>query len=198
MQLKHATLATFFATVLLVACSGGGGTVTPQQSPTPKASGATPTPTAMGATPTPSPAPSGGISGFPQLTLEYPSFYGEAITSFPSGVNPRGLVALPNGDLLIGTGSPVYVSNNQVYIIPNAAGSAPGAPKVFATLTDGTCGDTRSLKENAQGIAFSPNSDRWHDLRRNGVWRLLDAVQDGRPVRDNGYRDTCGAARYFR
>ena len=161
MQLKHATLATFFATVLLVACSGGGGTPTGGQgTPTPRASGATPTPTPSGgATPTPTATPpTSSIAGFPQLTIEYPAFYGEAIASLSTSVNPRGLVALPNGDLLIGTGSPVYLSNNQVYIIPNATGTTPGGPKVFATLTDGTCGDTRSLKENAQGIAFYPTS----------------------------------------
>jgi glucose/arabinose dehydrogenase len=85
-------------------------------------------------------------------------FYGNIIASFAS-INPgypRQLVALPNGDLLIGTGSP-FVGNNQVYILPNADGPATaGTLSVFATLKDGSCGDDRSLKENAQGLAFAP------------------------------------------
>ena len=87
-------------------------------------------------------------------------FYGQTVASFAS-INPgypRGLLALPNGDLLVGTGSP-FVANDQVYIIPNADGpSFAGTPAVFATLGDGSCGDARSLKENAQSIAFAPSS----------------------------------------
>jgi glucose/arabinose dehydrogenase len=178
MHLKHATLATFLAAGLLAACSGGGGgSPSPGPTPTPKVTAGNPTPTPAvtptpaitptpvvtptpTAAPTATPTPVPTVAGLPvQLNLEYPLFYGQTIASFAS-INPgfpRQLVALPNGDLLVGTGSP-FVSNNQVYIIPNADGpSFAGTPAVFATLTDGTCGDTRSLKENAQGIAFAPS-----------------------------------------
>jgi glucose/arabinose dehydrogenase len=159
MNLKHALLATFLATGLLVACSGGGGTPSTNHGGTPTATpslgpSSTPTPTAG---PSGSPTPAGLPAA---LEIHYPLFYGQTIASF-AAINPgypRQLVALPNGDLLIGTGSP-FVSNDQVYILKNADGPGfAGALSVFATLTDGTCGDTRSLKENAQGIAFAPNS----------------------------------------
>jgi glucose/arabinose dehydrogenase len=145
-----------------VACSGSGSTPNPRSSGTATATptgGATPTPS--GSTPTPAPSGSATPAGLPAaLEIHYPLFYGQILASFAS-INagfPRQMVALPNGDLLIGTGSP-FVTNNQVYILPNADGpSFAGALSVFATLTDGTCGDPRSLKENAQGIAFSPSS----------------------------------------
>jgi glucose/arabinose dehydrogenase len=160
MNLKHATLATFLATGLLVACSGGGSTPNPRSSGTPTA---TPTPGASGTTPTPAPSGSATPAGLPAaLEIHYPLFYGQIVASFAT-INPgfpRGLVALPNGDLLIGTGSAVTTPNNQVYILPNADGpSFAGTLSVFATLTDGTCGDTGSqIKDSAQGVAFAPNS----------------------------------------
>ncbi|HMD01361.1 MAG TPA: hypothetical protein VKG44_00220 [Candidatus Baltobacteraceae bacterium] len=151
--MRHALLATLCAAGLLVACSGGGG-----GGPTPPTQG-TPTPKPSGPTASPSPTPAPTVAGLPaQFQIHYPSFYGQIIATFANPGLPRQLVALPNGDLLIGTGSP-FVSNNQVYILPNADGpSFAGTLAVFATLTDGACGDTHSLKENAQGLAFSPNS----------------------------------------
>lgn len=52
----------------------------------------------------------------------------------------RELAALPNGDLIAGTGG------NSVYIVPNAEdGAAAGSTQVFATLPDG----------RAAGVAFA-------------------------------------------
>lgn len=51
----------------------------------------------------------------------------------------RELAALPNGDLIAGTGG------NSVYIVPNAEDGAAGQPQVFATLPD----------RRAAGVAFA-------------------------------------------
>jgi glucose/arabinose dehydrogenase len=69
----------------------------------------------------------------------------------------RELAALPNGDLLVGTGS------SDVYIVPNAegAGGKPaGAPHVFATLND----------QQADGVAFATGRCEIFIATSHGVW----------------------------
>jgi len=69
---------------------------------------------------------------------------------------PRELAALPNGDLLVGTGG------NQVYIVPNAeaATGKTGAPQVFATLDD----------REAMGVAFARDRCQIVIATTDGVW----------------------------
>lgn len=52
----------------------------------------------------------------------------------------RELIALPDGDLLVGT------SSRDVYLVPNAESRTPGTPSVFFTAPD----------DRAAGVAFSP------------------------------------------
>jgi glucose/arabinose dehydrogenase len=71
--------------------------------------------------------------------------------------NARELAALPNGDLLVGTGG------SDVYIIPNAEGATgkpAGAPHVFATVND----------QQAEGIAFAASRCEIFIATTNGVW----------------------------
>ena len=68
---------------------------------------------------------------------------GLALEAIAAVSEARELVALPNGDLLVGT------AGTSVYVIPNAdvadAAAPPGAPAVFASFDDAP----------AQGVAFS-------------------------------------------
>ncbi|HVA27348.1 MAG TPA: hypothetical protein VNF68_04170, partial [Candidatus Baltobacteraceae bacterium] len=121
-------------TLLAVAgCAGGSSAASPS------ASGKlTPTPTVAAGC-------SGAVvsSATNGLTPTIPSLAvptGLAIQTIARVGAARELVALPNGDLLVGTTGP------DVYIVPNAesAGTA-GAPHVFASIANG----------NAAGIAFS-------------------------------------------
>jgi glucose/arabinose dehydrogenase len=69
------------------------------------------------------------------------------------------MVFLPNGDLLVGTGGGNSPSpSTSVYIIPNADNTTgtPGAPKLFASVTDVAGGCDQWLgSTNANGIAFT-------------------------------------------
>jgi glucose/arabinose dehydrogenase len=67
---------------------------------------------------------------------------------------PRELVALPDGDLLVGT------SGSNVYIVPNVESSTPGSPTVFATAND-------SL---ASGVAFSAKHKQIYIGTNGNVW----------------------------
>lgn len=69
----------------------------------------------------------------------------------------RELAALPNGDLLVGTGG------SDVYIIPNAestTGKSAGAPHVFATVND----------REAEGVAFAAARCEIFIATTHGVW----------------------------
>jgi glucose/arabinose dehydrogenase len=68
--------------------------------------------------------------------------------------NPRELVALPDGDLLVGT------SSSNVYIVPNVESGTPGMPAVFATASD-------SL---ASGVAFSAKHKQIYIGTNGNVW----------------------------
>jgi glucose/arabinose dehydrogenase len=68
--------------------------------------------------------------------------------------SPRELVALPDGDVLVGT------SGSQVYIVPNAESSTPGTPAVFATLND----------TYASGVAFSAKHKEIYIATNAGIW----------------------------
>lgn len=83
----------------------------------------------------------------PALTV--PS--GLTIQTIANVSGARELAALPNGDLLVGTGG------NQVYIIPNAEASAgPAEPQVFATVDESPpAGEPAAGDNHAEGVAFS-------------------------------------------
>ncbi|HEY3674719.1 MAG TPA: hypothetical protein VGK84_01875 [Candidatus Tumulicola sp.] len=68
--------------------------------------------------------------------------------------SPRELVALPDGDLLVGT------SGSQVYIVPDAESSTPGMPAVFATLND----------TFASGVAFSAKHKTIYIATNGAIW----------------------------
>ncbi len=68
---------------------------------------------------------------------------GLKIETIASVGGARELAALPNGDLIVGTGG------NEIFIVPNAESSgSAGAPQRFATINDA----------NAEGVAFDPSS----------------------------------------
>ena len=80
---------------------------------------------------------------------------GLTIQTIASVAGARELAALPNGDLLVGTGG------GNVYIIPNAeASGAAGAPKVFATISNESvpAGEPTTGINNPEGVAFSQSS----------------------------------------
>jgi glucose/arabinose dehydrogenase len=126
----------------LTACSGGGSGAQPTAAPLPTA---TPSPT-------PSPTPFLGPTAPPaNASLLVPSGF---IVSKVGGA--RELAALPNGDLIVGTGGA------SVIIVPNAESpGAAGAPLTFATLPEGP----------AQGVAFGRGYV--FVTTQHGVYRIL-------------------------
>jgi glucose/arabinose dehydrogenase len=108
------------------ACSGGGGSA-----------GSGTSPAGLTATPTPAATatPFGGASAPPaSSSLLLPSGFAASVIASVSGA--RELAALPNGDLIVGTGGTT---------VPNADGpGAAGTPATFATINDAP----------AQGVAF--------------------------------------------
>ncbi|MGA8385868.1 MAG: hypothetical protein WB687_11295, partial [Candidatus Cybelea sp.] len=76
----------------------------------------------------------------------------ETIASIPSA---RELVALPDGNLIVGT------LRHDVYVVPGAEGLA-ASPRVFATLDD----------DRAAGIAFSNSRSEIYVATTNHVWVL--------------------------
>jgi glucose/arabinose dehydrogenase len=81
----------------------------------------------------------------------------------------RELVALPNGDLLVGT------NGSSVYIVPNAeADAAPGKSQKFATVAD----------SYAQGIAYDPLTCTVYLGSHANIWSLK--YQDGQLTGDFG------------
>ena len=135
----------------LAACAGGAGSVQPiVQQPPAGSVGGPPTPgaTATPAPPTPTPAPTatpqptatpapGPTAPPANASLHVPS--GFIVSAIAHVGGARELAALPNGDLIVGTGG------TSVVIVPNAESpGASGAPLTFATLPEGA----------AQGVAY--------------------------------------------
>lgn len=145
--------------LLLPGCGGGGGSGTPAAATLSTPAGV---PTSATSTPVPSPSASSSAS-LPALPLALSvnnlpgGFYGEIVAQF-SGLSPRQMVMLPNGDLLVGTGGGTasFAQSGQIEIVTNAEGTAPGTPSLFATLTDSSCAS--SAGTNTNGIAFAPAS----------------------------------------
>lgn len=146
-------LSMVLVVLAIAGCGGGGGS-------TPSTGGSSPVllPTTA-PTATPSPAPTGPALPALPLALNVNNlpgqFYGEIVSQF-SSVSPRGIVMLPNGDLLVGTGGGTanFAQSGKIYIVPNAEAAVPAAPTVFATLTDRMC--TSSAGTNTNGITFAP------------------------------------------
>jgi glucose/arabinose dehydrogenase len=142
-------VAALAAAALAVASCGGGG-------------GGSSTPAVVNPAPTPSASssPAGGLPALP-LALNVNNlpgqFYGEIVAQF-SGVSPREMVMLPNGDLLVGTGGGTanFAQSGQIDIVPNADAAVPAHPSVFATLTDSGC--AQSAGTNTNGITFAPGT----------------------------------------
>lgn len=76
----------------------------------------------------------------------------ETIASIPSA---RELVALPDGNLIVGT------LRHDVYVVPDAEGPAV-SPRVLATLDD----------DRAAGIAFSTSRSEIYVATTNHIWVL--------------------------
>lgn len=129
----------------LASCSGGGGTgaapFVQQPAPGTVGAGATPAPatpaptTPPSATPQPTPAPPAAPAADPSLHVPA----GFIVSTIAHVAGARELAALPNGDLIVGTGG------STVAIVPNAeSAGAAGTAATFATVGDGP----------AQGVAF--------------------------------------------
>ncbi len=155
-------LAVALTTLAVFAISGcgGGGSGSSSPSVTNPTAPPIPAPTATAAA-TASASPGATASPLSQLPLALDvnnlpgQFYGEIVAQL-SHVSPRGMVMLPNGDLLVGTGGGTssFAQSGQIYIVPNAEAAVPSAPSVFATLTDGSCAS--SAGTNTNGITFAP------------------------------------------
>jgi glucose/arabinose dehydrogenase len=136
--------------------------------PTPEpTSSATANPTAVPTT-APTAAPTLGPTAAPlpsQLIFQANGLYGETIASgLPA---PRQLVALPNGDLLVGTDD----KSGTVWIVPNADGNgAGGTPKVFTTVPN------PSGQEPAQGLAF--DGSNVYIATNQSVWQVPYHMND--------------------
>jgi glucose/arabinose dehydrogenase len=144
--LKWAPLVLTAATVACGGGGGGSGTSAPSQATAPASNSGGNTNDCTGATK--SVSTPGMTPSTPALTL--PARLTIATIAQIGGA--RELVALPNGDLLVGT------TGSQVYIIPNAeSAGAAGAPQVFATISNEAIpsGEPNTGADNAEGVAFS-------------------------------------------
>jgi glucose/arabinose dehydrogenase len=96
--------------------------------------------------------PGGGST--PSSGLQFASGLAAATIANVSGA--RELAALPNGDLLVGTGG------QTIYIVPAAdTAGAPGAPQPFVTLSEGP----------AEGVAVAPGGTVYAATNTT-VWRI--------------------------
>ncbi len=87
------------------------------------------------------------------LRLHVPA--GFAIEAIAEVGGARELVALPNGDLVVGT------RGRDVYIVPDAEGEA-GRPQVFATFDD----------DLASGVAFAGDRSEIYVATMHHVWAI--------------------------
>ena len=157
--------------------SGPVATASPSASPSSPAQSASPTslasatasptphPTATAAptaAPTASPTPAATASPVKNVVTPPPidsrfslatGFYGNTIASIGGA---RELAALPNGDLLVGTGG------NAIYIVPNAeSAGVTGTPAVFITLSEGP----------AEGVTYAPNGAIYASTNTT-IWKI--------------------------
>lgn len=111
-------------------------------------------------TPTPLPSSAAAPQSIdPHLVLPV-GFYGNIIAQVAS---PRELVALPGGDLLVGSRANNADGSSTVFLIPNA--EAPGAamaPLAFASVPDA----------GAQGVAYAPAANAIYIATTNAVWKV--------------------------
>lgn len=112
----------------------------------------------------PSSSPISGATAAPlpdALQFNVNGLYGEVIANgLPA---PRQLVALPNGDLLVGTDD----KSGTVWIVPKADGTgAGGTPKVFVTVPN------VSSQAPAQGLAFDPIHNELYIATNQSVWQV--------------------------
>ena len=103
------------------------------------------------------------VSSLVCLATVTPGRADAALPTVPSGfridvvaqiAGPRELVALPDGNLIVGT------SGSDVYVLPNSEGATPGTPSVFATADD----------ELASGVAFSARHKEIYIATNAHVW----------------------------
>ncbi len=157
-------MALALLAVALASCSGGGSSAAPfVQQPAPGSVGVpTNAPTTQPTT-APSGAPSTAPSSAP-TTAPSPAPAADPNLHVPAGFiastiahvgGARELAALPNGDLIVGTGG------TTVAIVPNAeSAGVAGAPATFATIADGP----------AQGVAYG--SGFVFVATQHGVYRI--------------------------
>jgi glucose/arabinose dehydrogenase len=141
----------FLSVIVFAACGGGGGAAPGNVATNP---GATPTPTPPGSQSAVGCSGATASSYTSTTTLSTPALNvpgGLVIQTIANVGQARELVALPNGDLLAGTGG------SSVYIVPNAeASGAPGTPKVFVTINETVPpGEPTTGINHAEGVAFS-------------------------------------------
>ncbi len=113
--------------------------------------------------PASAPAPAPAITVPDGLTLE-------AIGTLPGKPGARELVALPNGDLLVGS------SGTNVYIVANAdngAAETPSTPAVFATFPEPA----------AQGLSYDPTTCTIYVSTEHDIFAIpyTDAQQTATP-----------------
>jgi len=107
--------------------------------------------------PTSAPSPSGSASPAPTTDPRISVAAGFTSSTIASVSGARELVALPDGDLLVGT------SGSSIYIVPNAeAPGSAGAPHVFIDLS-GT---------PAQGIALSSDATWIYAATEYSIYRI--------------------------
>ena len=107
--------------------------------------------------PTPAPSPTGSASPAPTTDPRIQIAAGFASSTIASVSNARELVALPDGDLIVGT------SSGSVDIVPSAESAGmPGQPHVFVTLPDSP----------AQGVALSADHAWIYVATEYGVYRI--------------------------
>jgi glucose/arabinose dehydrogenase len=156
--------ALLCAAFAVASCGGGGSSGAGTGAPPPVVTAAPSTnPTAVPTT-APSPPATLGPTAAPlplALTFNASGIYGETIASGMTA--PRQLVALPNGDLLVGSND----ARGVVYIVPNADGpGAAGAPKVFLTIP------SPATQGTAQGIAVDDTATNVYVATNKSVWKV--------------------------
>jgi glucose/arabinose dehydrogenase len=140
------------ALALLAACAAGPSSSAQVGDPSADAAA----PQAAGCSGKPSTATDGMQPSEPQGLTVPSGFHIQTIAQIG---NARELAALPNGDLLVGTGG------RDVYIIPNAEGASgkpAGAPRVYVTMND----------QLADGVAFAAERCEVFIATMHGVWSV--------------------------
>jgi glucose/arabinose dehydrogenase len=162
---------------VLASCSGGGGTAPapfinppapgslgqPTSAPTAPPTVA-PSPAPPPSTPVPTPTPPPATAADPSLHVPA----GFIVSTIAHVASARELAALPNGDLIVGTGG------STIAIIPNAeSAGAAGSPATFADVGDAP----------AQGVAYG--AGYVFVATQHGVYRIpySNGAQSGTPAK---------------